>query len=432
MTITWQPSNYYPAQSFVEPLAVEGFGYEVTTAGTSGVSEPAWPTTAGATVADGSVVWTAREAIVLTWKAVPLYKSGAVEPAWPTTVGGTVVDGSVTWTMRTPAITDPKCPQSKVAMPIASKVYSPYRDVTRYSVTNNPRDWSTVNDAGFIPTGLHAPTSPEVTALGEYRGRLVAWTPSNMQVWTVDPDPREITIFDSIPGFGCTFPDAVVPVIDDLYFMSKQGIRSVSISASSSNLRTGDVGSGIDPLVVAKLSGPEHVRGTYYPGHGQAWFVFGNEAFVYSRSRIGKVGAWSRYTFPWTITDVLQLNGELYARAGDNFYRFDENTLTDDGTGFEGIVWTPYLELGSPGTTKMIDSFDMVGYGVATLEVGFDQSDTSLYTPPFPIGPDTVPGGRVPIPAASPSFAFKLTYAAGQQWQLNAMQVYVHDLGFGT
>lgn len=39
--------------------------FECTTAGTSGASEPVWPTTIGATVTDGSITWTARAATEL-------------------------------------------------------------------------------------------------------------------------------------------------------------------------------------------------------------------------------------------------------------------------------------------------------------------------------------------------------------------------------
>jgi len=47
----------------VSPTAHTGFIFACTTAGTSAASEPAWPTTVGDTVADGTVVWTAERAL---------------------------------------------------------------------------------------------------------------------------------------------------------------------------------------------------------------------------------------------------------------------------------------------------------------------------------------------------------------------------------
>ena len=57
----WSASTSYAIGSAVRPsVDRNGFTYQCTTAGTSGASEPVWPTTAGQTVTDGSVVWTAR------------------------------------------------------------------------------------------------------------------------------------------------------------------------------------------------------------------------------------------------------------------------------------------------------------------------------------------------------------------------------------
>jgi hypothetical protein len=58
----WQASTAYSVGSVVVPTAgnENGFRYECTTAGTSGTSQPTWPTTEGATVNDNTVVWTCR------------------------------------------------------------------------------------------------------------------------------------------------------------------------------------------------------------------------------------------------------------------------------------------------------------------------------------------------------------------------------------
>jgi len=57
---TWKATIVYTTNDSVWPITKNGFYYECTTAGTSGGSEPVFPTTRGNTVADGTVVWTCR------------------------------------------------------------------------------------------------------------------------------------------------------------------------------------------------------------------------------------------------------------------------------------------------------------------------------------------------------------------------------------
>jgi hypothetical protein len=66
---TWQPATTYgspnptslitPPQLVVIPNPANGHTYTATTAGISGGGQPAWPLTAGGTVTDGTVTWTA-------------------------------------------------------------------------------------------------------------------------------------------------------------------------------------------------------------------------------------------------------------------------------------------------------------------------------------------------------------------------------------
>jgi Domain of unknown function (DUF2341). len=67
---TWVASTAYSAGTLVKPTAgSNSFFYECTTAGTSGTTEPAWPTTDGATVTDGTVTWAARAGLTLDGKS---------------------------------------------------------------------------------------------------------------------------------------------------------------------------------------------------------------------------------------------------------------------------------------------------------------------------------------------------------------------------
>lgn len=54
----WAASTVKSANNFVKPTVNNGFVYVCTTSGTASGSEPTWPTTIGATVTDGTVVWT--------------------------------------------------------------------------------------------------------------------------------------------------------------------------------------------------------------------------------------------------------------------------------------------------------------------------------------------------------------------------------------
>lgn len=53
----WTAATSYPAGRYREPVTVNGHRYVVVVAGVSGATEPSWPTSSGAQVTDGSVVW---------------------------------------------------------------------------------------------------------------------------------------------------------------------------------------------------------------------------------------------------------------------------------------------------------------------------------------------------------------------------------------
>ena len=223
---TWAAGVVTALDQVIAPISPNGFVYKATVAGTTGTAEPAWPLTAGLTVVDGTVTWTAVTATSITWQAEAIYRSVGGEPAWPTTPGATVTDGSITWRCIAPNVQDAKCPNTKEVIIAASKVFAIKNDgnVVRYSATNNPNDWSTSGDAGFLSTGLQAQVDPRARALGLYRGNLVVMSSGELQLWQVDPDPAQMALLDNIPSIGTIYSKASASAAGELYFLTEQGV----------------------------------------------------------------------------------------------------------------------------------------------------------------------------------------------------------------
>ena len=61
----WAATTSYAVGAIVRATAVQDFGlvFKCTTAGTSGSTQPTWPTLLDGTVVDGSVTWTAISAV---------------------------------------------------------------------------------------------------------------------------------------------------------------------------------------------------------------------------------------------------------------------------------------------------------------------------------------------------------------------------------
>jgi hypothetical protein len=244
--------------------------------GKSGANEPAWPPTVGATVVDNQVTWTGGAMTSVAWEAHHLLKSSTTEPAWPTTVGESVHDGSVDWVCVTPQVTDPNCPQSKFVAIVASKIYAADKDTIRFSATVAPLDWSSPNDAGFLPYGLQTYGGNPPAGIGIYRSNLVVFNTEGFQMWQVDEDPANAALLDALP-VGTNQQRALSPVSNDLFFLAAQGVRTMGISAGSSNLQAGDVGMPIDKIVqaavAAAIENGETPLATYYPSQGQYWLA---------------------------------------------------------------------------------------------------------------------------------------------------------------
>ena len=329
-------------------------------------------------------------------------------------------------------ITDQNCPHSKAVLKLDSKIFAvgTRGDTVRFSATGNCRDWTSANDAGFLPTGLNATGEKTANALGIYQNKLVVLSRDNAQIWSTDPDPNAMGMADRVENVGTSFPKTVATVSGDLYFLSDYGFRSITTLAYTDNLADVDVGSPIDSLVRSRLKETDAVpQSFYFYGTGQYVCCLGKHLFVYSLSRTSKISAWSQYLLNERVDSVAQLGQEMYIRCGNEVFRLDEESYTDDGEAFEVFIEIPYMDLKKPGELKRIYGVDVVCEGECELAVGYDERDRDAYTPEVHIDGNTRPGGLIPIECMGTAFSFRIRNFTKKKFRLDALTIYFDVLG---
>jgi hypothetical protein len=425
-----------------------GLVYQATQAapGKSGATEPNWPGNTTTPVTDNQVTWEGIIATQLVWTAIPINLSGATQPDWPTTPGGAVNDNGIDWVAYAFNIQDANCPNTPVVQIAASKIYAADNDIIRYSATANPLDWSSTNNAGYLPFGLQTYGSNPAAAMNLYRSNLVVFSAEGFQMWQVNEDPSVTSLISALP-IASTWNDAMAPLTDDLLFLSKAGVRSLGTSATADGLMSGDIGMPIDPLVkafiTAAIADNTPILSTYVPEYSQYWLIFPDAnqtdpttVFVYTLNQIGQPGRWSRYVFPFRIDAVTQLNGDLYLRSGNDVVMYDPSAVDDfmgdplgRQQGFTGIVQWLWLDDDLPGVMKQWHGCDITCQsGVPSVSMYYSQADLTLHTPLYQVPTDSKPGDFIPIPVMSPTCSLQVQFAPGTPWKLMMATLWIDDL----
>lgn len=329
----------------------------------------------------------------------------------------------------TSQVIDPACPHTKQVMPMQNKIFAvggPGSGTVKFSATDNPRDWTSSGNAGFLPTGMHQKGAEDPTALGQNRKNLVVFHKNQTiyhrsigalsasgQMWTVDPDPKLHT-FNQI-------------LTHDMIFLSNYGFRSISETDAfnTNNMNEVDIGTPVDADVKNYLPADGYVPvSAYYAYLGQFWCAIGSVVFVLTHSPLGKITAWSKYVYPWSIDDLCVLDSKLYMRSGNNVYVVDPTVFTDNGTAIDVEIQMAYVDAKRPVVQKRWIGFDAVIKGSAQVSFKYDPRDESLEGMAMTLTGDTRPGDMHPIEIISPSLSTVVKHSANEDFELNELSLY--------
>lgn len=273
-----------------------------------------------------------------------------------------------------------------------SHVWSPVGSLLRYCMLNradiwDPANTETDNDAGFLNIASESDGNEDVVVPARYQGMAAVFSPNNIVLYQLDPDPTKIVFSNTLENTGTRSVGSVSRYgNNDVFYLDITGIRSLRALNSSNAPFVSDIGNPIDTFVseqLALLTNEQVIRSVaaIEPIDGRYLLFVGGIAFVLSYFPGAKISAWSFYDneeFEGNVVQaVVRIRSELVVRAGDYLYVYgglDGDVYPDDDE-IVAEVETPFLSGKTPATIKSITGFDCAATNTWEVEIAFDPND---------------------------------------------------------
>lgn len=304
---------------------------------------------------------------------------------------------------------------------LKDKIHAAVGSILYYCGIALPRKWDYLNDigAGFNNMASNTSGADNITGLAKYQGNLAVFSRWVTQIWFIDQEPagnRQLQVLDNI---GALAARSIVSVGDiDVFFLSDTGIRSLRARDSSNAAFVSDIGTPIDPLIIATLrqftdEEKSKACSIVEPEDGRYWLAIGDIVYVYSYFAGAKVSAWGRYRVPSPVRWLVVQNGRVYARCEDDKMRLiggaDNNSYDDT----QVFVVTPFMDARQPGTHKQIQGIDLGIEGEWIVDIALDPGNPEAYERVAQIDRPTFAMERIIVDGITSHFKLRLQSVGG-------------------
>lgn len=243
---------------------------------------------------------------------------------------------------------------------------------------SDPTAWSpSFAGAGFTDLSRFDENAQPLVAVAVYQDTLAVFSRRSIQIWHVDVDRDKNYLVQVLGYAGTRAAGSIVSLGEiDLFFLADTGIRSLRARDITNLAATQDVGTAIDPEVVAWLKSlpdetVEAAVAAVDPVDGRVFMSIGSRVYVFTHFPGSGVSAWSTYDFGFTVSAYAVDGNRLYARAGDKIYIYGG----EDGTTYDDapiVAKLPFHDCGTPATQKDITGVDVGCVGTWAVSLAID------------------------------------------------------------
>ena len=196
-----------------------------------------------------------------------------------------------------------------------------------YSALDNPHDFSTTDNAGYLDFSLVMPQGDTLTDIASYASFIVFFFRNNILVYSGSSpiSTGDFAIYQHIQDTGVVGPNTVSNLGSDLLFLSPTGVKTMSQVANTGSMEIGDISELIDQDIMDSVKA--NTSEIYSACHNkkQAWYMLlvGTTVYVYAY----QYKAWSRIIPPnATTTKILCMftaqDGQVYMGGQDYLFKY--------------------------------------------------------------------------------------------------------------
>lgn len=264
-----------------------------------------------------------------------------------------------------------------------SKMYATGSGLLFFSDTENPAEWTPAptvptSFAGFENLSSQTGQSDTLVAMAPYQNFLAVFARRATQIWSVVPgDPSANVPVQILDNIGTVASRSAINFGElDVFFLSDTGIRSLRARDASNSAVVFDVGTSIDPLVIARMKTRTELEltkccGVIEPREGRYMLAIGSEIFVYSFFPASNISAWTTYEAGFIVSEWATQESKLYARSGNMVYLYGGDAGETYDTS-EASVELSWLDADKAAHKKRFHGIDASCEGTWQIDYSID------------------------------------------------------------
>lgn len=299
-----------------------------------------------------------------------------------------------------------------------SKMYLADGRNLRFSDILDPGKWDPTTEpnqgAGFIDITKAELFGNRIYAVERYYDYLAVFGMNNIQLWSVDPDPKLNKLVQALGNTGLYGQNAISPFANgDVLYLAQTGVRSLRARDASNYAMTTDVGSPVDTYIREKVRYLDYdtidlINGVVEPKTGSFWLPIQNEIMVLSFFPSSKVSAWSIFDAPGKVDYIATNDYALAIRCGDDVYIYGGDYNQSNFDDCEVIVQTPYLDATKPATLKVFQGFDASVEGTWDVRYNLNPYRPDAWSKTASLTGETYSLSRLPMQGVGTHIALEL------------------------